>query len=183
MSEARARRLPPSLAITRADTNRADDGLRSSPGVGDGGANISHIPLAFHRRDVVVADTPERIDALVHRIREELKCNTTCGASNISFGLPNRHGINSAFLCMAIGAGMTSAITNPLHGEVVQAVMGADVVNGQDENCARWIRKYREPAESARSGSPGPIPRRARPSRASIAPSRAASSRARISSK
>lgn len=68
-SGARARRLPPSLAINRADTNRADDGLRSYPGVGDGGAIISHIPLAFHRRDVVVADTPERIDALVHRIR------------------------------------------------------------------------------------------------------------------
>ena len=59
--------------------------------------------------------------------------------------MPNRHGINSAFLCMAIGAGMTSAITNPLHGEVTQAVMGADVVNGQDENCKRWIQCYRQP--------------------------------------
>jgi hypothetical protein len=68
-SGARARRLPPSLAIIRADSNRADDGLRSSPGVGDGGAIISHIPLAFHRRDVFVADTPARIDALVHRIQ------------------------------------------------------------------------------------------------------------------
>src|SRR5476649_3056230 len=51
---------------------------------------------------------------LVHRLRTELKVNTSCGASNISFGLPNRHGINSAFLTMAMGAGMTSAITNQI---------------------------------------------------------------------
>ena len=92
-----------------------------------------------------IGQAGRQVFTLVRRIREELKCNTTCGASNISFGLPNRHGINSAFLCMAIGAGMTSAITNPLHGEVVQAVMGADVVNGHDKNCMRWIRRYREP--------------------------------------
>lgn len=91
-----------------------------------------------------IGQAGRQVFALVRRIREELKCNTTCGASNISFGLPNRHGINSAFLCMAIGAGMTSAITNPLHGEVVQAVMGADVVNGHDKNCMRWINRYRQ---------------------------------------
>ncbi len=50
---------------------------------------------------------------LVHRLRTELKVNTSCGASNVSFGLPARDGINSAFLTMAIGAGLTSAITNP----------------------------------------------------------------------
>ena len=82
---------------------------------------------------------------IVRRLRQELKVNTTCGASNVSFGLPNRNGINSAFLTMAIGAGMTSAITNPLHGEVMQAVLGADVMMGHDPDCARWIRKYREP--------------------------------------
>lgn len=108
-----------------------------------------------------IGQAGRQVFALVHRIREELKCNTTCGASNVSFGLPNRNGINSAFLCMAIGAGMTSAITNPLHGEVVQAVMGADVVNGQDENCARWIRKYREPA-AAGVGSSAPSRLRSR---------------------
>lgn len=92
-----------------------------------------------------IGQAGRQVFTLVRRIREELKCNTTCGASNISFGLPNRHGINSAFLCMAIGAGLTSAITNPLHAEVVQAIMGADVVNGQDKNCMRWIKRYREP--------------------------------------
>ena len=54
-----------------------------------------------------------QVFALVRRLREELGVNTTCGASNISFGLPNRHGINNAFLPMAMGAGMTSAIMNP----------------------------------------------------------------------
>ena len=88
---------------------------------------------------------------IVRRLREELRVNTTCGASNVSFGLPNRNGINSAFLTMAIGAGMTSAITNPLHDDVLQAVLGADVMMGHDPDCARWIRKYRQPS----AGRPG----------------------------
>ena len=83
---------------------------------------------------------------IVRRLREELGVNTTCGASNISFGLPNRNGINSAFLTMAIGAGMTSAIANPMHAEVMQAVLGADVMMGRDPDCANWIRRYREPS-------------------------------------
>ena len=74
------------------------------------------------------------------------KNNTTCGASNVSFGLPNRNGINAAFLTMAMGAGMTSAITSPLHAEVMQAVRGGDVMMGHDPNCANWIKAYREPA-------------------------------------
>ncbi len=82
---------------------------------------------------------------IVRRLREELKVNTTCGASNVSFGLPNRNGINSAFLTMAMGAGMTSAITSPLHPEVMQAVRGGDVMMGNDPNCANWIKAYREP--------------------------------------
>ena len=89
---------------------------------------------------------------LIRRLREELKVNTTCGASNISFGLPNRHGLNSSFLSMAMGAGMTSAITNPLHGEVIQAVLGADVMMGHDPDCLRWIKKYREPVQDAETG-------------------------------
>ncbi|MBB3710932.1 5-methyltetrahydrofolate--homocysteine methyltransferase [Limimaricola variabilis] len=54
-----------------------------------------------------------QVFALVRRLRDELGVNTTCGASNISFGLPNRHGINNAFLPMAMASGMTSAIMNP----------------------------------------------------------------------
>lgn len=83
---------------------------------------------------------------IVRRLRDELKVNTTCGASNVSFGLPNRNGINSAFLTMAISAGLTSAITSPLHAETMQAVLGADVMMGNDPDCRQWIAKYREPA-------------------------------------
>jgi 5-methyltetrahydrofolate--homocysteine methyltransferase len=82
---------------------------------------------------------------LVGRLRNELGVNTTCGASNVSFGLPNRAGINAAFLSMAIGAGMTSAITNPLEPEIRQAILAADVLAGHDLNCATWIRTYRAP--------------------------------------
>ena len=92
---------------------------------------------------------------LVHRLKTELKVNTTCGASNISFGLPRRNGINAAFLTMAIGSGLTSAITNPLHPEVVEAVLGADVMMGHDPDCARWIRKFREPPPAGADGPAG----------------------------
>lgn len=101
-----------------------------------------------------------QVMALVRRLREELKVNTTCGASNVSFGLPNRNGINSAFLTMAMGAGMTSAITSPMHPEVMQAVRGGDVMMGHDPNCTHWIRAYREPVaegegRGGRSGRSG----------------------------
>jgi 5-methyltetrahydrofolate--homocysteine methyltransferase len=98
---------------------------------------------------------------LVRRLREELKVNTSCGASNVSFGLPNRDGINSAFLTMAMAAGLTSAITNPMHIEVVKAVMGADVMLGHDPDCARWIRRFREvpPPPAAGAVAAGDAPR------------------------
>jgi 5-methyltetrahydrofolate--homocysteine methyltransferase len=92
---------------------------------------------------------------LVRRLREELKVNTSCGASNVSFGLPNRDGINSAFLTMAMAAGLTSAITNPMHLDVIKAVMGADVMLGHDPDCARWIRRFREPPPGATAGAAG----------------------------
>ena len=89
---------------------------------------------------------------LVRRLQEELKVNTTCGASNVSFGLPNRNGINAAFLTMAIASGLTSAITNPLHESVMQAVLGADVMMGNDPNCVRWIKRYRQPVTEGETG-------------------------------
>jgi 5-methyltetrahydrofolate--homocysteine methyltransferase len=89
---------------------------------------------------------------LLRRLKEELKVNSTCGASNVSFGLPNRHGLNAAFLTMAIASGMTSAITNPLEDDVIKAVMGANVMMGHDAQCASWIRKYREPQPEGTEG-------------------------------
>jgi 5-methyltetrahydrofolate--homocysteine methyltransferase len=92
---------------------------------------------------------------IIKRLREELKVNTTCGASNISFGLPNRHGMNAAFLSMAIGAGMTSAIMNPLHEPEMSAVMGSDIMLGHDENCRTWISRFREPAAEGEEAGGG----------------------------
>jgi len=91
---------------------------------------------------------------LLNRLKNELKVNTTCGASNVSFGLPAREAVSATFLTMAIGAGMTSAIMNPLHLEIVKACMAADVMMGHDPDCARWIRKFREaPAMQAGGGA------------------------------
>jgi 5-methyltetrahydrofolate--homocysteine methyltransferase len=88
----------------------------------------------------------QQVFALVRRLREELGVNTTCGASNVSFGLPNRHHITGTFLAMAIGAGMTSAIMSPLHEEVKTAIQAANVLAGHDTDCAAWIRTHRDPA-------------------------------------
>ncbi len=117
----------------------------------------------IHHSDVIVDPLVMPIGAInnagiqvmhiVRRLREELKVNTTCGASNVSFGLPNRNGINASFLNMAIAAGMTSAITSPLHAEVMQAVRGADVMMGHDPDCANWIKAYREPASADGEGA------------------------------
>jgi 5-methyltetrahydrofolate--homocysteine methyltransferase len=96
---------------------------------------------------------------IIRRVRQELGCNTICGASNVSFGLPNRNGINTAFLPMLIAAGMTSAITNPLEGELKTAIMAADTLMGNDENCTAWInanpvegKERRERKRSRRRG-------------------------------
>ncbi len=93
--------------------------------------------------------------SIIRRVREELGCNTTCGASNVSFGLPNRKGINTAFVPMLMTAGMTSAITNPLEPELRSAILAADALMGNDENCTAWIAANpvagKEPRERRRS--------------------------------
>ena len=81
-----------------------------------------------------------QVFSIVRRVREELGCNTVCGASNVSFGLPNRDALNAAFLPMLIAAGMTCAITNPLEEDIKVAIMAADTLMGNDDNCGRWIR-------------------------------------------
>ncbi len=99
---------------------------------------------------------------LVRRLRTELKVNTTCGASNLSFGLPNRNALNTAFIAMAIASGMTSAITNPLHTEIMQSVLGANVVMGHDAECADWIAANRDPDAAGGERRPGRGTRRRR---------------------
>jgi len=92
---------------------------------------------------------------LLGRLRDELGVNTTCGASNVSFGLPNRTGLNAAFLPMAIASGLTSAITSPLHGEMLQAIKAADVMMGNDLHCAAWIARNGDGPATAASGRRG----------------------------
>ena len=96
-----------------------------------------------------------QVFALLRRLNEELGVNTTCGASNVSFGLPNRNALNGAFLSMAIASGMTSAITSPLHDEVRAAVMAADVMMGNDQDCAAWIASFREQPAGGAGGRRG----------------------------
>jgi 5-methyltetrahydrofolate--homocysteine methyltransferase len=92
---------------------------------------------------------------LLGRLRDELRVNSTCGASNVSFGLPNRTGLNAAFLPMAIASGLTSAITSPLHAEMLQAVKAADVLMGNDEHCTSWIARNGDGAATATAGRRG----------------------------
>jgi 5-methyltetrahydrofolate--homocysteine methyltransferase len=76
-------------------------------------------------------------------IREELGNNMTCGASNVSFGLPDRPTVNAAFLPLAMDAGLTCAITNPLEAQVRRAILAGDLLLGHDEYAMRWIASFR----------------------------------------
>ena len=93
-----------------------------------------------------MATAGQQVFRLVRRLREELGVNTTCGASNIAFGLPSRHALSAAFLTMAATSGMTSAITNVLSDDIRRAVAAADVLLGHDRDCMTWIGRYREGA-------------------------------------
>ena len=81
--------------------------------------------------------------SIVRRVREELGGNTICGASNVSFGLPDRGVLNAAFLAMVITAGMPCAITNPLEEHIRKSILAANVMMGVDENCEAWLRAQR----------------------------------------
>ena len=94
-----------------------------------------------------INDAVKQVLDLIKKLQNELQVNTTCGASNLSFGLPNRHGLNTAFIAMAIANGMPCAITNPLEKEIMQSIRGANVVMGHDPECSDWIMNYREPRE------------------------------------
>jgi 5-methyltetrahydrofolate--homocysteine methyltransferase len=123
------------------------------------------------RADVVVdplvmpigamATAGRQVFHLLRRLREELGVNSTCGASNVAFGLPSRHALSAAFLTMAATSGLTSAITNPLSEEVRRAVAAADVLLGHDRDCMTWIGRYRDgEAGTAGDGAAGTARRR-----------------------
>jgi 5-methyltetrahydrofolate--homocysteine methyltransferase len=79
----------------------------------------------------------------MRRIRDEFGLNMTCGASNVSFGMPDRHAIGAAFLPMAMTAGLTSAIMDTRTPRIVDAVKAADLLLGHDEWGASWIASHR----------------------------------------
>ena len=90
-----------------------------------------------------MATAGQQVFELVKKLKTELKVNTTCGASNISFGLPNRHSINSTFLPMAIASGMTSAIMNPTNPNELNSIYAANLLMNRDKNSANWIKRNR----------------------------------------
>jgi len=87
----------------------------------------------------------------IHLISSEIGVNTTLGASNVSFGMPDRHTLNAVFLPMAIQAGLTSAIMDSRTPQTVTAVKAADLMKGNDEWGANWIAAHR--AKQAAAGT------------------------------
>lgn len=85
----------------------------------------------------------------IELVVDEFGVNITMGASNISFGMPDRKYINAAFIAMAIHAGLTCPITNPLVTEVNTAVLAADLAMGRDDYGMRWIQAYRQREKAA----------------------------------
>lgn len=84
----------------------------------------------------------------IYLIKEKYGLNMSIGASNVSFGLPNRHALNAAFMPMAMSMGLTSAIMDGRTPEVVQAVRAADLLLGLDEWGANWISNFRANKEA-----------------------------------
>jgi 5-methyltetrahydrofolate--homocysteine methyltransferase len=99
-----------------------------------------------------VGQAGRSVFSLVRRVRDELGVNTCCGASNVSFGLPDRPHLNAAFLTMAIASGLPCAITNALEEEIKRSILAADVMMGHDEMCMKWMSAYRS---AQRAGSTG----------------------------
>ena len=82
---------------------------------------------------------------------QEFGVNLTMGASNVSFGLPDRKYVNATFIALAIAAGVTCPITNPLVTEVNNAILAADLSLGRDEYGMRWIKAYRKRQKAAKN--------------------------------
>lgn len=80
----------------------------------------------------------------IRLVRSELGVNMVCGASNVSFGLPDRPRVNAAFLAMTVGAGITSVIANPLDRESAAGILAGDLLMGNDENCMNWLTAHRK---------------------------------------
>jgi 5-methyltetrahydrofolate--homocysteine methyltransferase len=82
------------------------------------------------------------LDALKATVNA-FRVNITMGCSNISYGIPDRETVNTAFLAMAISCGLTCPITNPLIEVVVKTILAADLCMGRDSYSTKWIEHYR----------------------------------------
>jgi 5-methyltetrahydrofolate--homocysteine methyltransferase len=124
--------------------------VESAERLGIGRERVIVDPLAMP-----IGAAPDAVRAMlttVARIRRELGVNVSCGASNVSFGMPGRHQIDAAFLTLMIGAGMNTAITNPLHPPVRSAILAADLLLGLDAYGAAWIADHRASVAAATGG-------------------------------
>jgi 5-methyltetrahydrofolate--homocysteine methyltransferase len=130
------------LAVARKIVERAED-----HGIARADVLIDPLVLTVSADDQAALMTLETI----RLIREELGVNMTCGASNVSFGLPWRLNINTTFLSMAIAAGLRSAITNPLEPELRRCVLAADLLMGRDPYSGNFITAYRASLEKEAS--------------------------------
>ncbi|HET9309917.1 MAG TPA: dihydropteroate synthase [Actinomycetota bacterium] len=133
-----------------------EDGISMDPQVRLAAARTIVEAAADHgirREDVIIdpltmpigaaGDAATSMLETVRLIRDELGVNVSCGASNISFGMPGRQGIDAAFLTMATMAGMNAAITNPLHAPVRAALLASDLLLGRDAFGSAWIADHR----------------------------------------
>jgi 5-methyltetrahydrofolate--homocysteine methyltransferase len=104
-------------------------------------ADIVIDPLAMP----IGADTGNSLVTMecMRRIRDEFGVNMTCGASNVSFGMPDRHTLGAAWLPMAMTAGLTSAIMDARSPQIVDSVKAADVFLNHDEWGMAWIAAHR----------------------------------------
>jgi 5-methyltetrahydrofolate--homocysteine methyltransferase len=128
------------LGVARKILRRAlDHGLKPEDVIID--------PLAL-----TVAADPQAVQCTLQTmrlIRDELGLNMVCGASNISFGLPDRSPMNAAYLSMGMLCGLTCAITDPTNPVIRQAVLASDVLMGHDEYAAAWIGDFRARQKAA----------------------------------
>ncbi|SDS73751.1 5-methyltetrahydrofolate--homocysteine methyltransferase [Nocardioides scoriae] len=91
----------------------------------------------------------------MRRIRDEHGLNMTCGASNVSFGMPGRHELNGTWLSLAMAAGLTSAIMDTRTPAVVDAVKATDLLLGHDEWGMEWISRHRAAKAAAEKAAAG----------------------------
>jgi 5-methyltetrahydrofolate--homocysteine methyltransferase len=128
------------LAVARKLVNRAADyGIPAEDVVID---CLALTVGADHKAGQVTLDS-------LALIRQELGVNLSLGASNVSFGLPDRKTINVAYLALGIARGLTAAITDPTVDEIRNILLACDLLMGRDEYAMRWIKDFRKRSQSA----------------------------------